>query len=127
MNRTVKAGALALAAALTLAACSSDADVVNDNLSKDADNFKVLRRVVFYNAITDSYILSVEGYCSVDAGDGRRMSVTCKVGSGYKKNYLGASDNTTWFAEQIDAANVSASHYKVIFKPSVILPDPEKR
>lgn len=116
--------ALALVAA-TLTGCSSDAEVVNDNISKDADNFKILRRIVFYNGITDKYVLSVEGYCSVQPGD--PMTVTCKVGDGYKRHYLSQSDNVTWFAEQIDAANVSSKHYKVIFKPESIIPVGEVR
>jgi hypothetical protein len=33
----------------------------------------------------------------------------------------------TWFAEQLDAQDVSADHYRVIFKPSTILPDIEGR
>ena len=109
-----------------LAACSSDADVASENLSKDADNFKILRRIVFYNGITDSYILSLEGYCSI-SDDKSQLEVTCKVDDGYKKHFLGLSDNVTYFAEQIDAADVSTSHYKVIFKPSTIVPDPEAR
>lgn len=112
---------------LGVAGCTSDSDVVNKNLSKDADNFRVLRRVVFYNGITNTYILSIEGYCSVDAGDGRRMSVTCRTAEGYKRHFLGSSDNVTWFAEQLTANNVSAAHYKVVFKPSVIIPQPEHR
>lgn len=31
------------------------------------------------------------------------------------------------FSEQIDAANVSKNHYKVVFKPSTIIPQPEVR
>lgn len=74
------------------------------------------------------YILSIEGYCSVETEPENKLTVTCKTGpSAYKKHYLGRSDNVTWFAEQIDAVNVSTSHYKVIFKPSAILPDVERR
>lgn len=110
---------------LALAGCSSDSQVVNDNITKDADNFKILRRIVFYNGITDSYVLSVEGYCSVEPGG--TIWVTCKIGETYKRHMLGRSDNVTWFAEQLEAVNVSSSHYKVIFKPSVIIPDVEVR
>lgn len=111
-------------AALALTGCTSDADVASENLSKAADNFEIVRRIVFYNAITDTYILEVEGKCSVDAGDGRRMSVTCKAAGGeFKKHFLGASDNVTWFAEQLEGKNVSVDHYKVVFKPSTIIPD----
>lgn len=56
------------------------------------------------------------------------LAVTCKLpGDQYKKHFLGKSDNVTYFAEQMDASGVSADHYKVIFKPSVIIPDIEAR
>jgi outer membrane lipoprotein SlyB len=44
---------------LVLAGCT-DADMVSQNLSRDADYFKVNRRVVFYNGITSDYMLSIE-------------------------------------------------------------------
>lgn len=119
---------VAVAAALLAGACSSDADVASRNLSKDADNFKINRRVVFYNGITGDYMLSIEGFCSVEPQDPTNLTVTCKTGGDtFKKHFLGRSDNVTWFAEQLDAQNVSTSHYKVVFKPSVIIPDIEGR
>lgn len=116
------AAGLALAA---LAGCSSDADVASKNLSKAADQFEINRRVVFYNGITGDYILELQGRCSLGNFDnGRRMSVTCKTGpSAYKKHFLGLSDNVTFFAEQMEVADVSAYHYRVIFKPQSIIPD----
>lgn len=118
-----------IAVALVLAACSNDADVVSRNISQDADKFEVLRRVVFYNGITGDYMLSIEGYCSLGNTDAAgELTVTCKTAPGqYKKHFLGLSDNVTYFVEQVDANNVSADHYKVIFKPSVIVPDIEIR
>jgi len=117
--------ASALAATMALAGCDSDANVASQNLSRAADQFEINRRVVFYNGITGEYILSVEGLCSLGNFDGaRQLSVTCKTGPGsYKKHFLGLSDNVTYFAEQIEGANVSAYHYRVIFKPQSILPD----
>ena len=57
---------------------------------------------------------------------GSKLEVTCKTGEqSYKKHYLGLSDNVTYFSEQLDDHAVDASHYKVIFKPSVILPNVE--
>ena len=132
MNRgTVGRLAAAIIIAVTsvagLVACTSDADVVNENLNKDADNFKVLRKVVFYNAILDKYILSVEGYCSVDPGDGNRMTVTCKSGKTYFRNALGKSDNVLWWYEQLENSAVSPDHYKIVMKPETIIPQPEIR
>lgn len=110
-----------------VACTDNDADVVNENLNKDADNFKVLRRVVFYNAILDKYIMVVEGYCSVDPGDANRMTVTCKVGDKYMRNALGKSDNVLWSYEQLNLSNVSPNHYTVVYKPSTVIPNIELR
>lgn len=103
----------------------SDADVASRNLSVAADNFEIRRRVVFYNGINGEYILSVEGLCSLGNTDKeKRLSVTCKIGpSAYKKHFLGLSDNVTFFAEQLESANVSPYHYRVMFKPQTIIPD----
>lgn len=130
MKKKVVFTALALLAlTLGLSACPSDADVVSHNLSKDADQFKVLRRVVFYNGINGEYMLTIEGRCSLgNHDDPGALTVTCKAEGGeYKKHFLGLSDNVTYFVEQLEGAHVSADHYKVIFKPSVIVPDVDVR
>ena len=113
-----------IALAVGLSACSSDdADVVSENLSTAADNFEVVRRVVFVNGITDQYLLEVVGRCSI-SDDGGQLEVTCKLGDDdYRKHFLGLSDNVTYFAEQVEAADVSEDFYRVTFKPSVIVPD----
>ena len=114
---------------LAITGCTNDADVVSANISKSADQFEVLRRIVFYNGITADYMLTIEGYCSLGNFDAEReLTVTCDVGGGeYKKHFLGLSDNVTYFVEQLKSAGVSKDQYKVIFKPSVITPDIEVR
>jgi hypothetical protein len=88
-----------------------------------AEQFEINRRVVFFNGITDSYLLSIEGRCSIE-DDGNQLEVTCKVGDDeFKKHFLGLSDNVSYFVEQLDSADVSVFHYRVIFKPEVIVPD----
>jgi hypothetical protein len=121
--------AAALAGIVGLSACARDADVASRNLSVAADMFEINRRVVFYNGITDSYMLTIEGLCSLGNNDSAgQLTVTCKTGQKeYKKHFLGLSDNVTYFVEQIDAAGVSAYHYRVVFKPQSILPDVDFR
>lgn len=108
-----------------LAGCAPDADVASRNLSKAADMFEIVRRVVFFNGITDKYLLSIEGLCSIKAdGVDKQLEVTCKTGpNAYKKHFLGLSDNVSYFVEQMETADVSVYHYRVIFKPQTILPD----
>lgn len=110
---------------LTTTGCfDTDANVASRNLSKAADMFEISRRVVFYNGINGEYMLSIEGKCSLDLSRGNVVTVTCMTGQEeFKKHYLGLSDNVTYFAEQLDGANVSRYHYKVIFKPLTIIPD----
>jgi hypothetical protein len=112
-------------AAAVLAGCSADADVASRNLSKAADMFEINRRIVFYNGITGEYMLTIEGLCSLGNYDSAgSLSVTCKTGpTNFKKHFLGLSDNVTYFVEQMEQAQASVYHYRVVFKPQIIVPD----
>lgn len=126
-SKVFSAVALAGAAGLVLVGCSTDADVASRNLSQAADNFEIDRKVVFYNGITDEYLLVIEGKCSLDPKD-KQLQVTCKLPDGqYKKHFLGLSDNVTYVAEQLEGAEASDSQYRVIFKPSTVMPDIDVR
>lgn len=127
MKRSIIAAVLAVLAVGALAACSDDSEVVNQNLTKAADNFEINRRIVFFNGITDTYLLEVEGRCSI-TDDGGQLEVICKVGDdSYKKSFLGLSDNVSYFAEQLEPVEASAYHYRVTFKPEVIVPTVDVR
>lgn len=110
---------------VAVAGCSHQSDVVSTNISTAADSFEVLRRVVFYNGITGEYMLTIEGYCALGNNDPvDELTVVCKISpTEFKKHFLGLSDNVTYFVEQLTAVNVSPYHYRVVFKPSVIIPD----
>ena len=100
-----------------------DAKIASRNLSKAAENFEIDRRIIFYNGITDTYMLTIDGRCAID-DQGKQLEVVCKVSqNAYKKHFLGLSDNVTYFAEQLETADASAYHYRVTFKPQTILPD----
>lgn len=110
---------------LLVVGCGTKADVASRNLSKAADQFEIARRVVFYNGITDSYMLTIEGLCSLGNYDSAgQLTVTCKTGPNvYKKHFLGLSDNVTYFVEQLEPVEANVYRYRVIFRPSVIIPD----
>lgn len=119
---------IVLVLGLMLLKCS-DARIASENISEAAQNFEIPRRTVFFNGITDKYLLVIEGYCSVDhsyEGRSKTIAVICKKGpKQYVKHYLGLSDNVSYFTEQLEPADVSVKHYRVIFKPSVIVPNLE--
>lgn len=124
MNKKIFAPVVVVAAALSLGACNA-AETASRNISYDSDNFKVMRRIVFVNGITDKYLLSIEGLCSITKDkEDNQLEVTCKTGDNeYKKHYLGISDNVTYFVEQMEASDVDTFHYKVAFRPEELLPD----
>lgn len=128
IKKSLIATALVTATTLaTLTGCASDADVASNNLSTAAEQFEINRRIVFFNGITDKYLLTVEGRCSVESSEsglGGALEVTCRLGPNeYKKHFLGLSDNVSYFVEQLDIADVSVYHYRVIFKPEEIIPE----
>ena len=125
ISRRLIATIVAMLLAVSLAACANNSEAVSHNLSQDADNFKVHRRVVFFNGITDKYLLSIEGYCSI-TDESNQLEVTCKIGEDtYKKHFLGLSDNVSYFIEQLEPIESDPYHYKVVFKPETIVPDIE--
>lgn len=119
---------IALMAGLVVA-CGTDAQIASTNLSKAADYFEINRRIVFYNGITDAYIMTLEGRCSIKADKlDSQLEVTCMTGPNeFKKHFLGISDNVTYFVEHLDATVASTYHYRVVFKPMSIIPAIEFR
>ncbi len=114
---------LVVACSALLVGCNQESQVASYNVSQAAHNFEVNRRVVFYNGITGEYILTIEGLLSVTPED-KRLSVIVKTGpKEYKKHYLGVSDNVTWFCEQIAPVKADPFHYRVMFRPTTIVPD----
>lgn len=127
MNIRKACAALVVASsALAVTACASDATVASRNLSQAAEQFELNRRIVFFNGITDEYLLTIEGRCSVETVDGAlsgALEVTCKHGPDeYKKHFLGLSDNVSYLVEQLEPADVSEFHYRVVFKPEIVVP-----
>lgn len=128
MKRSTKLATIGAAMAVALLATAggcSEAGTTSHNLSEDADNFKVQRRIIFFNGITDKYLLTIEGRCSMEPDSaGKKLDVVCKTGEeSYKKHMLGLSDNVSYFVEQTESREVDPWHYKVILRPETLLPD----
>lgn len=108
---------------LFLAGCSSNADVASQNLSKAAEQFEISRRITVVNGITDKYVMVVEGKCSLEFPDGR-TEIVCKLANGsFVKHHIVKSDNVFIMSEQTNGTAVDTNHYRVIFKPEVIVPN----
>ena len=105
--------------------CSfNSAKVVNNNLTKAADNFECLRKITVYNARTDLIVMEMEGYMSLSNNGESELVVTCKVGENeYKKNYVYLNEYVIYVVEDITGTYTDPFHYKVHFY--TVLPDVE--
>jgi len=113
----------AIVAATALVGCGSNADTAADNISKEAEKFKVGRRIVVTNNITDKVEFEVVGRCSFEDG-GHRLDVICKDAPGkFTKATIGLGDNNTWASVQLGPINVSEYRTKIIIRPTSIVPD----
>ena len=105
-------------------AFETDSDIASYNVSKEADSFKVKRRITFINLRSDEYLFSLTGNCSINTDKtDNQLEVICKIGDDkYQKHFLRLSDETTYVVEQLDYSEVSKYDYEIIFKPKSIIP-----
>ncbi len=120
---------LTLFMGITLVAGCNDAEVVSNNLSKDADNFKVQRRITFINTVSDEVLYTVEGNMAIVADtEDNQLEITAQTGSNqFQKHFLGLSPTTVYIVEQLEWQDVNKYQFKITLKPSAIIPEVEVR
>ena len=118
---------ISLIMCITFTSCSStQAEIVNHNLSKQAGYFECERRITVYNARTDMIILQLEGYIDISNNSHSELVITAKVGENeYKKNYVYLNDYTLYTVEDITGTHTNQYHYKWIFNPKAMIPEIE--
>ncbi|AHI60086.1 site-specific recombination directionality factor RDF [Erwinia phage Ea9-2] len=128
MRKFILSVLIAVVAMTGLSGCDiNDADVVSKNLSTDAANFKVNRRIVFTNLRTGEFLLSIEGLCARE-NTSTEIQITCQTGPNeFKKHFMGLTTEVSYFVEQTDPVPSNKYRYTVTFKPSVIVPTIELR
>lgn len=63
-----------------------EADVVSSNVSKEADAFKVCRKITVINSRTDTIIYELQGIFSINNNLNDELEIICKTGENeYKK------------------------------------------
>ena len=105
-------------------ALESESDKVSYNVSKEADNFNVTRRLVVINARSDKPVFELIGNFSieVDKGD-NQLEVVCETGKNeYKKHFIGLNDWVIYNVEDLGGAKVSKYKYEINYIPESIVP-----
>ena len=108
--------------AVGLVGCST-ADTVNANLSKEANEFNVYRKITVTNARTDTIMLQAEGYMSLSNNSNNELVVTIRTGDDkYYKDYIYLNDWTCYVMEQTEPNGTDKYHYELVFYPERIIP-----
>lgn len=123
MKKKVVSTIVAVMAALTMAFCATgcrEADKVTYNISKEADNFNVMRRITVFNVRTDKVLWQMTGRFSIKSSDGD-LDVICEIGDGkYSKHFFDLNTWTTYIIEDLSGTDVSRYSYELEFMPETI-------
>ena len=119
---------LVMVVVLILSCCvgclGTEADNVSYNVSHEADNFNVVRRLTVLNARTDKPMYELIGAFSIktDNEDGQ-LEVICEVENGvYKKHFIRLNEWTMYVVEDLYGAKVNKYKYEVNYMPEKIIP-----
>ena len=99
-----------------------ESDKVSYNVSQEADNFNVVRRVAVINARTDKIEFEVVGRISINAGSDQ-LEIIVEVEKGeYKKHIVNMTEWNMYVVEDLEGAEVNEYKYKVNYMPESIVP-----
>ena len=104
--------------AVALTGCT-EAEKVSYNISEEADNFNVFRRVTVINARSDELILEMDGYFSIHVdNEDQQLEITCQTGEGaYAKHFVGLNEWVIYTVEDLKGAEVDPYHYEIHYLP----------
>lgn len=101
----------------------TEAEKVSSNVSQEADNFNVLRRLTVINSRTDKAEFELIGAFSLDVENAHKINIVCEMEDGtYKKHIVGLNDETMYVVEDLGGSKVNKYRYEVNFLPEQIIP-----
>ena len=110
--------------AFLLGGCDGrQSDEVSYNVSQEADNFNVIRRVAVINVRTDKIEFEVIGRISVDTDDSDKLVILVETEKGvYKKHLVNMTEWNMYVVEDLEGAEVNQYKYEVNYMPESIIP-----
>lgn len=105
--------------------CDRESEKVSYNISKQADNFNVVRRLTVFNMRTDKCLLQMTGKMSIQNEGHDEISVIVEVDRDkgiYQKHFVYLNDWTMYTIEDITGVQVSKYAYEIEFMPQSLVP-----
>lgn len=127
-KKTIIAALVSLLIAAMLACCLTgcrEADRASYNVSKQADNFNIVRQVTVIDCINGDIMFQMTGKMSVFADtEENQLELIVEDSGNYTKHIIGLSDNVTYVVEDLNLGknDVSKYHYTINFNPKMWVP-----
>ena len=102
----------------------TQADRVSSNLSQDADNFNITRRLAVINCRSDKPVFELIGNFSIETDTvDNQLEVIVEYEKGlYKKHFIYLNEWITYTVEDVSGAYVDNYHYEFNYLPEMINP-----
>ena len=103
----------------------NEADRVSHNLSKQADNFNIVRQLTVINCIEGDVLFQMTGKLSITADTtDNQLEIVVEDNGTYVKHFIGLSDNVTYVVEDLNlgANDVAKYRYTLNFNPNMWIP-----
>lgn len=108
---------MALLVCMAITGCT-EANQVSNNISQEADNFNITRKLTVVNARTDTILLELTGTFSLQNNSENELEVIIETAEGkYQKDLVYLNDYTMYVVEDISGADVDKYHYEINFLP----------
>ncbi len=106
---------------MLLSGCTQ-AKRVSYNLSQDADNFNVYRKLSVINQRTDTLLFTMTGNFSVLKSSGDLDIIGENEDGTYYKHFVYLSDEITYIVEDLGKTTTNKYKYQINFNPRMIVP-----
>lgn len=115
---------VALLAAI-LCGCGREVNQVSYNISRQADNFNVMRRITVFNTRTDKCLLQMTGRFSIQNESANELAVIVELDrkkNRYQKHFIYLNEWVTYTVEDLNGVKVSRYDYELEFMPQMLVP-----
>lgn len=112
-------------AVVMMIGCGRQAYRVSHNISKQADNFNVMRRLTVINTRTDKCMLQMTGRFSIQNEGNNELAVIVELDRSknmYQKHFVYLNEWTTYTVEDLNGVKVSKYDYELEFMPQTLIP-----
>ena len=112
---------LTVVLAISLAGCDQ-ATRVSSNLSQEADNFNITRKLIAFNQRTGDVVFVAVGNFSLQKESDGDLIIVGEDDDGYYKHFVYLSSEIGYTCEQLKVSDVSKYKFTINYNPSYLFP-----